>query len=515
MPAQLESTAEPPTAAGFYSGYSQPDIALLAGGQKFLAHKAALQKVSENFEELLAAAQLESDAPSKSQSMLALDLAGISEAEAVKLVLRQVYNPSTLYRPTSEEVNRQALALAVGFEMQGICGTIEQWMTTKVTESNVEIRMDVSDEMGLPELTAAITSELALSNRSPRQSATRGDAQGRQSRNRSRYTEADWQDAPPFIAKLMEAAEVNSNVAGGVAKWRTTMAAAAGLAPAEHREAIEAIPFRSNTPGLHARAIDELIRKVRGHPAAGHLPAAKAARPAPRKRQLAVPPALDVLDVEEKVDLQTASFKDEAVPPARCSMEKQLLPQCSGNLRADLERLFAARPAWLPARLEEELGFPLETAAAVKLLPFIAYRWVDGPWQGTYSRLGWDPRQSEEAAEAKALQVVRFADPYFQTMEFHMLSEVPDASGPAECHFRTPPSTKAQLYQLVDIEDPDDFVQSVVGGDPSASSCSKKSGWLMGVSFQTVYDRLCVMCQNMREDQAKPAKRRRRDRVPP
>jgi len=507
--------------------YNEPDIALLVGGQKFLAHKAALSKVSENFEELLATAEVQPDAISKATGMLALDLRGICETEAVKLVLRQVYKPSTVYRPTSEEVNRQALALAVGFEMQGICEIISQWMITQVTESNVEERMDVSDEMGLPDLTAAITSQLALNkNNTPRKSLAEGDTQTKpMKRKRMPYTEEDRQAAPPFIAKLMDAADQNTNLAGGSSKWKTTMAAAKALAPERHRSALEAIPFKLNTPGIHAKALDEFIRNILdgGFPADGDVPSVKTAdaptakpavgqtRPKRQTPAASEPAVLDVEEILKRVEMHTASFSDKGVP---CSLAlTEALPKRQLKLAEELQRLFEARPAWLPARLQEELGLSSETAALAKLLPYFAYRWVDGPWQGTYARLGWDPRQS--AADARDLQVVKFSDPYFQTMEYHM-SEVVDAGGPVDCHFRRPPSAKAQLYQLIDIEDPDGFLQSVLEGDPNGEVCSKKSGWLMDVSFQTVRDRLCVMCQKMREDeagQANPGKRQRRVRM--
>lgn len=44
------------------------------------------------------------------------------------------------------------------------------------------------------------------------------------------------------------------------------------------------------------------------------------------------------------------------------------------------------------------------------LVALCAYRWLDGPWTGTYTRLGYDPRAREQASVAKPLQL--FASNY-------------------------------------------------------------------------------------------------------
>jgi len=86
----------------------------------------------------------------------------------------------------------------------------------------------------------------------------------KRTKQRTRYTEDDRKAAPAYMAKLMEAADFNSNVSGGAKRFRDMMAEAKNLAPKEHRQEIEAIPFKPNTSGVHACALDELIQKIKG-----------------------------------------------------------------------------------------------------------------------------------------------------------------------------------------------------------------------------------------------------------
>mmetsp|Transcript_10469 Transcript_10469/g.23770 ORF Transcript_10469/g.23770 Transcript_10469/m.23770 type:complete len:446 (+) Transcript_10469:148-1485(+) len=426
----VESPSRPPA-----------DIALLAGGQKFLAHQAELAKAGNSFQELITDAKKASDSAGKTSSILALELAGISKPEALKWMLEHVYSPAKDYRPSSEEVNRQVLALAVGFEMEGLYQRVAQWMASKVTAKNVQERMDNCDEMGLTDLATDIYTQLTFSSTPRAQKRGREDAASEQ------------QEAP----------------------------AVAPAAPAAKPKA---------------------TRKKRA--AAGEKAAAQA----------------DALDVEElcgsdsaERKIAVASFAEQAVPGSVAP--KKSLTQYEARVAAKLSRCFEERAAWLPAPLGEALGLSTEAAAVQKLLPYYCYLWNDGPWQGSYARLGWDPRLASQ--ESKDLQVVKFSDPYFSTMEYHLSAQggALGKAAPSDCHFRKPPTAVKQLYQLIDIEDPDEFIRSVLEGDLAAEVCTKRSGWLTDVSLQTVRDRLCIMCQKMREEsvqEERPAKRRGRPR---
>lgn len=82
----------------------------------------------------------------------------------------------------------------------------------------------------------------------------------RKRRTRS-YSVADRSQATPLIAKLMEAADHNSNVAGGSATFRQLIHQASALAPPEKRPKLNDVlqAFQAKTIGVHGAMLDELI----------------------------------------------------------------------------------------------------------------------------------------------------------------------------------------------------------------------------------------------------------------
>lgn len=82
------------------------------------------------------------------------------------------------------------------------------------------------------------------------------------------YTEAERRAAPPLLAKLMEAADFNSNVTGGSVAWKLLLREARALAPPEARPRLNEVfnAFKSNTPGIHGIMLDELIAEWGGVP---------------------------------------------------------------------------------------------------------------------------------------------------------------------------------------------------------------------------------------------------------
>jgi len=75
------------------------------------------------------------------------------------------------------------------------------------------------------------------------------------------YPEAERLSAPPFVAKLMEAAEFNSNLAGGSAKFKKLLHEARIAAPLEIHHELNKVQqtFKANTPGIHRSKLDEII----------------------------------------------------------------------------------------------------------------------------------------------------------------------------------------------------------------------------------------------------------------
>jgi len=85
---------------------------------------------------------------------------------------------------------------------------------------------------------------------------------GRSRSRRSRcYGEAERRAATPFIAKVMEAADFNSNVTGGAAAFKRLIREAQSLGPQKAAIRLGEVlrVFKSNTPGKHGMLLDEII----------------------------------------------------------------------------------------------------------------------------------------------------------------------------------------------------------------------------------------------------------------
>ncbi|RLN89883.1 hypothetical protein BBJ28_00016092 [Nothophytophthora sp. Chile5] len=70
-----------------------------------------------------------------------------------------------------------------------------------------------------------------------------------------------------------------------------------------------------------------------------------------------------------------------------------------------LQTKLARKPVWLRAKLFDGLD-ALERRAARRLLRKLCYVFVDGPWRGSWIRMGYDPRLPEVLEEASRYQVV-------------------------------------------------------------------------------------------------------------
>ncbi|RLN63332.1 hypothetical protein BBJ28_00013358 [Nothophytophthora sp. Chile5] len=70
-----------------------------------------------------------------------------------------------------------------------------------------------------------------------------------------------------------------------------------------------------------------------------------------------------------------------------------------------LQTKLAHKPVWLRAKLFDGLD-ALERRAARRLLRKLCYVFVDGPWRGSWIRMGYDPRLPEVLEEASRYQVV-------------------------------------------------------------------------------------------------------------
>lgn len=165
-----------------------------------------------------------------------------------------------------------------------------------------------------------------------------------------------------------------------------------------------------------------------------------------------------------------------------------------------LVALFWERPVYLEAALRQcpALGAAVSRERLNRLLPFVAYQWKDGPWQGVFARLGWDPRQERE--EATILQVIDFRDQYFKGEGKAEAQE--HSEGTEDAFFKKPPILRSQLYHLEDIED--ETVQSLIpagieGGKEEFTECDRKHGFISEIYLYMIHERLQFKAGEMRE----------------
>eukprot|EP00443_Scrippsiella_acuminata_P000446 CAMPEP_0115263428 /NCGR_PEP_ID=MMETSP0270-20121206/49906_1 /TAXON_ID=71861 /ORGANISM="Scrippsiella trochoidea, Strain CCMP3099" /LENGTH=517 /DNA_ID=CAMNT_0002679411 /DNA_START=47 /DNA_END=1601 /DNA_ORIENTATION=- len=190
--------------------------------------------------------------------------------------------------------------------------------------------------------------------------------------------------------------------------------------------------------------------------------------------------------------MRSCRFASTGDVPEAPTIDEEPADKADAKILAKLREAFFERPAWLDQALLKRLPGSTDEAQLLRLLPYVAYQWQDGPWSKAYSRYGWDPREEEEAEEAKTLQVLQFRDPHFRKND----AEAAD-TGPADCSFRKPPTQKTQLYQLVDIQD--DYITSLIDEAELLDCVDKKSGWLPQFVLEVAGDRLKVKSQQLRE----------------
>eukprot|EP00930_Biecheleria_cincta_P028518 TRINITY_DN19909_c0_g1_i1.p1 TRINITY_DN19909_c0_g1~~TRINITY_DN19909_c0_g1_i1.p1 ORF type:complete len:487 (+),score=86.78 TRINITY_DN19909_c0_g1_i1:206-1666(+) len=170
-----------------------------------------------------------------------------------------------------------------------------------------------------------------------------------------------------------------------------------------------------------------------------------------------------------------------------------------------LRLLFSERSIWLRGPLEERLHEQRLTPNVTtmqKSLLCVSYLCSDGPWRQAYARLGFDPRLQPE--EARWLQVIDFRDRFLKQRRayFERIQGTLDALPvPAlDCHFRTPPVNRSQLYQLVDIED--EVIQQVLSSCGCIETVSEKFGWMPQTSLEAVRERMSVKAELMHRSRA-------------
>lgn len=145
------------------------DVALVAAGEVFPAHRAVLAASSKAFRERLP--KLGSTGCVKDAGGLpALRLDDVTHPEAVQALLNCVYGADVQegddgvteykYSPSSEEANRDVLRLARDFGLMALEDQAARWLARGLTTSNVLRRLAACEEFGLKEVKEKILEQL-------------------------------------------------------------------------------------------------------------------------------------------------------------------------------------------------------------------------------------------------------------------------------------------------------------------------------------------------------------------
>lgn len=106
------------------------------------------------------------------------------------------------------------------------------------------------------------------------------------------------------------------------------------------------------------------------------------------------------------------NFHDDVPAPAEPKPENPVVRRrpVGANEAVDehvlrmLQEKLAEKPIWLRPKLFVGLDF-LERRAARRILRKLCYVFVDGPWRGSWIRMGYDPRKSSDSAKYQVIEL--------------------------------------------------------------------------------------------------------------
>ena len=186
-------------------------------------------------------------------------------------------------------------------------------------------------------------------------------------------------------------------------------------------------------------------------------------------------------------------FRDETSAPSAPTALMMAQPAAMDEDSLLLQRvqtLFAERPVWQRASLEEALDFgPVAPWRLANALRLVSYLFLDGPWRKCYVRFGFDPRTD---ASARRLQMIDFRDPFFRN------GGQADSTGVVDIHFRRAPTNRSQLYQLCDIDD--GGIQALLAGPCKMPRADAHTGWLTEAELDSVRNQMKIKSESMRRD---------------
>eukprot|EP00429_Kryptoperidinium_foliaceum_P064905 CAMPEP_0176066116 /NCGR_PEP_ID=MMETSP0120_2-20121206/32992_1 /TAXON_ID=160619 /ORGANISM="Kryptoperidinium foliaceum, Strain CCMP 1326" /LENGTH=230 /DNA_ID=CAMNT_0017399717 /DNA_START=47 /DNA_END=735 /DNA_ORIENTATION=- len=133
------------------------DVDLIAGGQTFHAHSAALAAASASFHNCLACLSMQLCGSSE----LMIEFEDIRHPEAVQAMLDCIYGSDGVgYAPSSEAANRDVLILAARFQIEPLRQRAAAWLLTGLSTTNILQRLRVCEEFKLAEVREAMFAQL-------------------------------------------------------------------------------------------------------------------------------------------------------------------------------------------------------------------------------------------------------------------------------------------------------------------------------------------------------------------
>lgn len=174
---------------GLLSSGDLTDVVLVAGGQRFRAHRCVLAAASPTFHEVLKSAAATASAtateaaaacnvPGESGGSGGVSgtapLAVVSEANPLELVLEEVTHAEAVqamldciystgageYSPSTEDANKDVLHLAQRFHIAPLLERATRWLLRGLSTSNALIRLEACEECNLTDVREQILEQL-------------------------------------------------------------------------------------------------------------------------------------------------------------------------------------------------------------------------------------------------------------------------------------------------------------------------------------------------------------------
>lgn len=159
--------------------------------------------------------------------------------------------------------------------------------------------------------------------------------------------------------------------------------------------------------------------------------------------------------------------------------------------------LFQDRPIWSAAEVAEKLSPQPAPADLELVMPRLAFIFRNGPWQGLWTRRGYDPRLDESAKRWQALHVSIPSSWYHHTSQGTRTFSDADveplqAESLAQVHsFERIPNTPTTVLQVGCLQDT--AIQTTINartGTTNKRQCHPITGWFTAAAWEKINNRL-------------------------